>query len=88
MDPENLFSFTWPHVKSFEKTEQPADYSRSPKTLVEFRLEAIAGGTLLILTESGFDIIPADWRPEAFRRNDGGWTAQMKNIEDHVSQNP
>lgn len=98
MEPERLFSFTWPHARSFEKTDEPADYSAAPRTLVEFRLEPIpgvalgggpsSGGTLLILTESGFDSIPADWRPEAFRRNDGGWTEQMKNIENHVTQNP
>jgi hypothetical protein len=29
--------------------------------------------------------IPADRRPEAFRMNDGGWTIQMKNIENHVA---
>jgi uncharacterized protein YndB with AHSA1/START domain len=88
MEPEHLFSFTWPHLRSFEKTDAPADYSSAPSTLVEFRLEPIPGGTLLILTESGFDSIPADWRPEAYRRNDGGWTEQMKNIETHVTQNP
>ncbi|HEY2470066.1 MAG TPA: SRPBCC family protein [Terracidiphilus sp.] len=93
MEPESLFSFSWPHAKSFEKTDKPADYPSAPKTLVEFRLQPIPGdpvrgGTLLILTESGFDNIPADWRPEAFRRNDGGWTEQMKNIESHVTQNP
>jgi uncharacterized protein YndB with AHSA1/START domain len=87
MEPERLFSFTWPHVRSLEKTDAPIDYSDAPRTLVEFRLEPIPGGTLLILTESGFESIPADWRPEAFRRNDGGWTEQMKNIESHVTQN-
>ena len=54
MTPERLFSFTWPHVQSFEKTDKPVDYSTEPRTLVEFRLEPIPGGTLLILTESGF----------------------------------
>lgn len=88
MEPESLFSFTWPHVRSFEKADGPSDYSGAPRTLVEFRLEPIPGGTLLTLTESGFDSIPADWRSEAFRRNDGGWTEQMKNIENHVTQNP
>src|SRR5580704_16469107 len=53
---------------------------------VEFRLEKTSNGTLLLLTESGFDKIPGDRRLEAFRRNDGGWTEQMKNIENHVSQ--
>lgn len=88
MEPEHLFSFTWPHARSFEKSDKASDYSGAPRTLVEFRLEPIPGGTLLTLTESGFDSIPADWRPEAFRRNDGGWTEQMKNIESHVTKNP
>jgi uncharacterized protein YndB with AHSA1/START domain len=87
MEPERLLSFTWPHSRSFDKTDPSADYSNAPRTLVEFRLEPIPGGTLLVLTESGFDSIPAEWRPEAFRRNDGGWTEQMKNIESHVTQN-
>jgi uncharacterized protein YndB with AHSA1/START domain len=88
MEPERLFSFTWPHVKTFDKASYPADYSKAPSTLVEFRLEKTPAGTLLVLTESGFDKIPADWRQEAFRRNEGGWTEQMKNIESYVSQKP
>jgi uncharacterized protein YndB with AHSA1/START domain len=88
IEPQTLFSFTWPHAKSLEKADYSPDNSNNPKTLVEFRFEKTAGGTLLTLTESGFDKIPADWRNEAFRRNDGGWTEQMKNIESHVTQKP
>jgi uncharacterized protein YndB with AHSA1/START domain len=84
MEPERLFSFTWPHPKSFEKADSPPDYSEEPTTLVEFRLEKTASGTLLVLTESGFDKLPGDRRLEAFRRNDGGWTEQMRNIESYV----
>lgn len=82
MDPERLFSFTWSHPKSLAKE----DYSKEPATLVEFSLEKTANGTLLVLTESGFDKLPIDRRLEAFRRNDGGWTQQMKNIEAHVAR--
>ena len=82
MEPERLFSFTWhPYAVDPEK-----DYSKETPTLVEFRLEKIANGTLLVVTESGFDKIPSDRRPEAFRMNDGGWTEQMKNIENYVTQ--
>jgi uncharacterized protein YndB with AHSA1/START domain len=88
MEPERLFSFAWPHSKSLDKADYSPDYSGKPTTLVEFRLEKTTGGTLLVLTESGFDKIPSDWRLEAFRRNDGGWTQQMKNIESYVAQNP
>ena len=87
MEPERLFSFTWPHPKSFEKRDSQ-DYSKEPTTLVEFRLEKTSSGTLLVLTESGFDKIPSDRRLEAFRRNEGGWAEQMKNIEKYVAQKP
>jgi len=30
--------------------------------------------------------VPAERRAEAFRMNDSGWAAQMKNIESHVSR--
>jgi uncharacterized protein YndB with AHSA1/START domain len=85
---ERLFSFTWPHPKSLDKADYSEDYSREPATLVEFRLEKTPNGTLLVLTEYGFDKLPADRRLEAFRRNDGGWTEQMKNIENYVAQKP
>jgi uncharacterized protein YndB with AHSA1/START domain len=82
VEPERLFSFTWhPYAVHPE-----IDYSKETPTLVEFRLEKTAAGTLLLLTESGFDKIPSDRRLEAFRRNDGGWTEQMKNIEGHVAK--
>lgn len=82
MEPERLFSFHW-HPYAIDPK---ADYSKEPPTLVEFRLEKTANGTLLLLTESGFDALPAERRAEAFRMNDGGWTEQMKNIEEYVRQ--
>lgn len=88
MDTERLFSFRWPHPKSFEKGDYPPDYANDPTTLVEFRLEETPTGTLLLLTESGFEKLPGDRRLEAYRRNDGGWTEQMRNIEKHVAQKP
>jgi uncharacterized protein YndB with AHSA1/START domain len=88
IEPEKLFSFTWPHSKSLEKADYDGDYAKNPKTLVEFKLEKTANGTLLVITESGFDKIPADWRLEAFRRNDGGWAEQVKNIENYVAKKP
>lgn len=82
IEPERLFSFTW-HPYGIDSK---VDYSKETPTLVEFRLEKTATGTLLVVTESGFDKIPSGRRAEAFRMNDGGWAAQMKNIEKHVAQ--
>ena len=82
MEPERLFSFSWhPYA-----VDPKIDYSQETPTLVEFRLEKIAGGTLLVVTESGFDKIPAARRAEAWRMNDGGWTQQLRNIEAHVAR--
>ena len=82
MEPERLFAFTW-HPYAVDPN---VNYSKETPTLVKFRLEKAGSGTLLVLTESGFDNIPVERRSEAFRRNDGGWTEQMKNIEAHVTQ--
>jgi uncharacterized protein YndB with AHSA1/START domain len=84
IEPEKFFSFTW-HPYAIDQT---VDYSNEPSTLVEFRLEEIAGGTLLTLTESGFSKLPEDRRSICFRMNDGGWTQQFGNIEKYVAQQP
>jgi uncharacterized protein YndB with AHSA1/START domain len=82
MEPERLFSFTW-HPYAVDPNK---DYSDETPTLVEFTLQKTAEGTLLVVTESGFEKIPADRRADAFRMNDGGWAEQMKNIEAYVAQ--
>ncbi len=80
MEPERLFSFTWhPYA-----VDPKVDYSQETPTLVEFRMEKTSNGTLLVLTESGFDKIPAGRRAEAFRMNEAGWTTQLASIARHV----
>jgi len=82
MDAEHTFSFRW-HPYAIDPE---VDYSEEPTTLVQFRLESVAEGTRLRISESGFDQIPAGRRDEAFRMNDGGWTAQAENIRKHVDR--
>jgi len=81
MDPERLFSYRW-HPYAIDPE---VDYSSEPTTLVEFRLAPAPEGTLLTVVESGFDRIPVARRAEAYRMNDGGWAAQLENIERHVA---
>ncbi len=84
IEAEKFFSYTWhPYAVDAKK-----DYSKETPTLVEFRLEKTASGTLLRVTESGFDKIPKERREEAFRKNEGGWAQQVKNIERHVAEKP
>jgi uncharacterized protein YndB with AHSA1/START domain len=84
IEPETLFSYTWHPYAIDPKT----DFSQEEPTLVEFRLQATATGTLLTVTESGFEKIPAARRDEAFRKNDGGWAQQVRNIEAYVAKTP
>lgn len=82
MEPERLFSFRWhPYAVDPEK-----DYSSEPMTLVEFELSDVPEGTLLKVTESGFDRIPLERRAEAFRMNSGGWEEQMRNVARYVGE--
>ncbi|HEY4373621.1 MAG TPA: SRPBCC family protein [Burkholderiales bacterium] len=81
MDKPRLFSFTWhPYA-----VDPEVDYSKEAPTLVEFRLAPQGSGTLLTVTESGFDGLPPHRMPEAMRMNEGGWAIQMKNIAEYVA---
>jgi uncharacterized protein YndB with AHSA1/START domain len=81
LERERSFAYRWhPYA-----VDPAADYTAEPMTLVEFHLDDAPQGTLLTVTESGFDKIPLGRRAEAFRMNDNGWTAQVANIARHVS---
>ncbi|MGA2450472.1 MAG: SRPBCC family protein [Polyangiaceae bacterium] len=81
-EPERIFSFRW-HPFAIDPAE---DYSSEPTTLVVFELAEVEGGTLLTITESGFDGIPLARRAQAFAANDGGWTHQTKLIEKYLAR--
>ena len=80
MDADRLFSFTW-HPYAIDPA---VDYSKETPTLVEFNLTPSGTGTRLIVTESGFEKLPANRRLEAFRMDEEGWIEQMLNIAKHV----
>lgn len=82
MEPEKLFSFRW-HPYPMDPS---IDYSKEPTTLIEFTLEEAAEGTLLTVTESGFDRIPLARRAKAFEMNDKGWAGQMKAIDAYLNR--
>lgn len=82
IEPERYFAFRWhPYA-----VDDKVDYSKEPPTLVEFTLEEVAGGIALSIVESGFARLPPERRAEAFRKNEDGWSEQLRNIERYVSQ--
>jgi uncharacterized protein YndB with AHSA1/START domain len=82
IEPQRIFSFRW-HPYAID---QGVDYSKEPSTLVMFELEEVVGGTMLTVTESGFDRIQLERRAKAFAANDGGWSHQMKLIEKYLAR--
>jgi uncharacterized protein YndB with AHSA1/START domain len=81
IEPMKLFSFRW-HPFAVEKE---VDYSQEPTTLVTFELSEVPGGTELVITETGFDAIPAARRAKAFEMNEQGWEGQRKLIEKYIA---
>lgn len=81
IEPMRRFSFRW-HPFAVNVN---VDYSKEPTTLVTFELEEVADGTMLTISESGFDRIPLERRATAFARSDEGWTAQAKLIEKFIA---
>jgi uncharacterized protein YndB with AHSA1/START domain len=82
IEPPRRLTFRWhPHA-----VDPGTDYSHEPMTLVEFVLEPRAEGTMLTITESGFDSIPLERRAKAFSSNDKGWEHQTRMIEAYLAQ--
>lgn len=82
IEPMQHFSFQWhPYA-----VEPDVDYSKEPTTLIVFELEETDEGTLLTITESGFDNIPLERRAKAFEMNEQGWQAQLTLIRKYLEQ--
>ena len=80
IQPTSYFSYNW-HPYAVDPKQ---DYSQETPTLVEFRLEETATGTLLLVTESGFDNLPRERYADAFRMNTRGWEQQLDAIKAYV----
>ncbi len=66
--------------------EKDVDYESEPMTLIVFELHDAPEGILLTVAESGFDKLPPERRAKAFAANEGGWTHQMKLIEQYLAR--
>lgn len=84
MESPRRFSFRW-HPFA---VDPGIDYSKEPMTLVTFELEETSDGTLLTISESGFDRIPVARRAEAFKANAGGWAMQTQLIAKYLAMQP
>ena len=77
MAAEHTFSWRW-HPASVITDE---DLAGEPMTLVVFHLEDAEGGTLVTVTESGFDQLFPNRIASVFGTNEAGWKHQMAALE-------
>jgi uncharacterized protein YndB with AHSA1/START domain len=80
IEPQRIISFRW-HPFAVDPS---VDYSKEPTTLIVFELTEVDSGTLLRITESGFDSIPLERRAKAFAANEGGWEHQTRLLEKYL----
>ena len=90
IEPEHFFSWTWspgsakPGPDHSSKDRSGEDRSGEETTLVEFHLEEVDGGTLITVTESGFDRISIARRAKALEENSKGWEHQLNALDKYV----
>jgi uncharacterized protein YndB with AHSA1/START domain len=72
LEPEHTFTWRW-HPGS-------ASTSEDGTTLVEFHLGEADGGTVVTVTETGFDAISLERRAKAFAENEHGWDTQLESL--------
>jgi uncharacterized protein YndB with AHSA1/START domain len=78
MEPEHTFSWRWQPGAASQEEDEP--------TLVEFHLEELPEGTLVIVSESGFDRISLARRTKAFEENSRGWEIQLESLAQYAAK--
>jgi uncharacterized protein YndB with AHSA1/START domain len=78
IEPEHTFSWRW-HPGAASREEDGG-------TLVEFHLQEQAEGTLVTVTESGFDRISLARRAKAFQENSRGWEIQLESLAQYATK--
>lgn len=81
IEPTQRFSFRW-HPFA---VEAEIDYTKEPMTLVVFELTQAPAGTMLTISESGFDHIPVSRRARAYAAHEQGWEDQTRLIAKYLA---
>ena len=82
IEPMQRFSFRW-HPFA---VEPGVDYTKEPMTRVVFELAQAPGGTMLTISESGFDLIPVSRRARAYAAHKQGWEGQSTLIAKYLAR--
>jgi uncharacterized protein YndB with AHSA1/START domain len=80
VEPMRLLSWRWHPFP----VRRDVDYEAETPTLVVFELAHDPNGTLVTVTETGFESLPADRREEAYEAHVGGWADQLNSLDRFV----
>lgn len=80
---EKYVEFSWPPYLE----DESIDLASEPWLHCRFELQEIPGGTMLTITESGFENLSAAIRDDARRGNEQGWKIQSGHILEYVAGN-
>jgi uncharacterized protein YndB with AHSA1/START domain len=80
IQPEECFAWRWIPGSDAAGDPNPAT------TLVELRLRDSEGGTLVTVTESGFDRVSLARRAKVLAQNEEGWKIQMASLERYAAE--
>lgn len=79
-DPYHYFAYRWVPGANYYL----GDVLSVPNTLVEFRIIEISEEQCkVILTESGFENLPAQVIEESFKQNSGGWDFMLNRLQNY-----
>jgi uncharacterized protein YndB with AHSA1/START domain len=82
MEAPEAFSWRW----SPGSKRPGEDTSAEPLTQVEFRLTEVEGGTLVTVTETGFDRLTLARRTRVLEENDKGWEIQLASLTRYAGE--
>ena len=68
------------------RVDPAVDYSKEPRTTVTFTLEPADGGTLLHVSETGFDQVSLARRASVHADNSKGWPTVLGWLRDYVQK--
>lgn len=78
-DPHHYFAYRWLPGGDYEVGFR-GDVRQKPHTLVEFRLEEHPEGTRVLLKESGFAGLPAEFYAGCMKDNNQGWDYMLDRL--------
>ena len=82
MTPPTRFAWRW-HPGAVDPA---VDYSQEARTTVTFTLEPAEGGTLLHVSETGFDEVRLARRAAVYEDNSNGWTEVLGWLHEYVER--